>query len=115
MLQLVLNPSHPNARALRSPQTGQRSAEPLEARVKRECAELYPGVDPRIWYQVVLDGEYQDDLEGFWIQLLYAEKTAAKNRLVHLNMQHLPLRYWQTLAPIATCTATVYSRKSASF
>ena len=22
-----------------------------------------------MWYHVVLDGEYQDDLEGFWIQV----------------------------------------------
>lgn len=41
----------------------------LEARVKRECAELYPGVDPTVWHRVVLDGEFRDDLEGFWIQV----------------------------------------------
>lgn len=69
MLQFVLIPSHPIARSPRLTRTDLRRAEPLEAKVKRECAELYPGVDPRMWYQVVLDGEYQDDLEGFWIQV----------------------------------------------
>ena len=69
MLPFALVPSHPIARSSRRSQTSPLSAEPLEARVKRECAELYPGVDPRMWYQVVLDGEYQDDLEGFWIQV----------------------------------------------
>ena len=42
---------------------------PIEARVKRECTELYPGVEPGVWYKVVLDGEFRDDLEGFWIQV----------------------------------------------
>ena len=47
----------------------QHADQPLEARVKRECAELYPGVDPQVWYQVLLNGEFKDDLEGFWIQV----------------------------------------------
>jgi hypothetical protein len=41
----------------------------LEARVKPECVHLYPGVDPKTWYQVVQEGEYRDDLEGLWIQV----------------------------------------------
>jgi hypothetical protein len=41
----------------------------LEARVKPECVHLYPGVDPKIWYQVVQEGEYRDDMEGLWIQV----------------------------------------------
>jgi hypothetical protein len=53
----------------RNCRSDQHTDRPLEARVKRECAALYPGVDPRLWYQVVLDGEYKDDMEGFWIQV----------------------------------------------
>jgi hypothetical protein len=41
----------------------------LEARVKPDWVQLYPGVDPRVWYQVVQEGEYRDDLEGLWIQV----------------------------------------------
>jgi hypothetical protein len=41
----------------------------LEARVKRECADLYPGVDPGVWYVVVEEGEYEDDLQGLWLQV----------------------------------------------
>jgi hypothetical protein len=41
----------------------------LQARVKPECGHLYPGVDPKVWYQVVQEGEYRDDLEGLWIQV----------------------------------------------
>jgi hypothetical protein len=41
----------------------------LEARVKPEWVQLYPGVDPKIWYQVVQEGEYRDDMEGLWIQV----------------------------------------------
>jgi hypothetical protein len=40
-----------------------------EARVKRECVHLYPGVDPTVWYPVVQEGEYRDDMEGLWIQV----------------------------------------------
>jgi hypothetical protein len=41
----------------------------LEARVKPEFVHLYPGVDPRVWYQVVQEGEYRDEMEGLWIQV----------------------------------------------
>ncbi len=40
-----------------------------QARVKRECADFYPRLDPQAWYEVVKDGEYRDDLAGFWIQV----------------------------------------------
>ena len=78
MLEFVLVPAHPIHPARGShPASRQRallhselsSETPLEARVKRECAELYPGIDSRVWYQVVMNGEYKDDLEGFWIQV----------------------------------------------
>jgi hypothetical protein len=49
--------------------TGQGSLRSMEARVKPECVHLYPGVDPTVWYQVVQEGEYKDDLEGLWIQV----------------------------------------------
>jgi hypothetical protein len=41
----------------------------FEARVKPECVHLYPGVDPKIWYQVVQEGEYRDEMAGLWIQV----------------------------------------------
>ena len=41
----------------------------LEARVKPDFVYLYPGVDPKMWYQVVQEGEYRDDMEGLWIQV----------------------------------------------
>ena len=41
----------------------------LQARVKPDCVHLYPGVDPQVWYQVVQEGEYRDDMEGLWIQV----------------------------------------------
>jgi hypothetical protein len=47
-------------------QTGGQS---LEARVKPDCVHLYPGVDPNVWYRVVQEGEYRDDMEGLWIQV----------------------------------------------
>ncbi len=53
----------------RSRATSSRGGPPLEARVKPECVHLYPGVDPKVWYQVVQEGEYKDDLEGLWIQV----------------------------------------------
>lgn len=56
-------------RGRRSTATGLGGSQPLEARVKPECVHIYPGVDPRIWYQVVQEGEYKDDLEGLWIQV----------------------------------------------
>ena len=42
---------------------------PLEARVKPDCGHLYPGVDPKTWYEVVQEGEYRDEMEGLWIQV----------------------------------------------
>jgi hypothetical protein len=30
---------------------------------------LYPGVDPAVWYKVVQEGEYRDEMEGLWIQV----------------------------------------------
>lgn len=39
------------------------------ARVKPECVELYPAIDPHAWYIVVQEGEYKDDLEGLWIRV----------------------------------------------
>ncbi len=53
----------------RSKATGHTGNRPLEARVKPECVQLYPGVDPKMWYQVVQEGEYKDDMEGLWIQV----------------------------------------------
>lgn len=55
--------------AARSAGTANRGSQPFEARVKPECVHLYPGVDPRTWYQVVQEGEYKDDMEGLWIQV----------------------------------------------
>ena len=57
--QRSLGPSAPD-------QGGDKS---LEARVKPDCVHLYPGVDPKTWYQVVQEGEYRDDMEGLWIQV----------------------------------------------
>ena len=48
---------------------GQSGDQSLEARVKPDCVHLYPGVDPKIWYKVVQEGEYRDDMEGLWIQV----------------------------------------------
>jgi hypothetical protein len=55
--------------AVRSAGTANRGSQPLEARVKPECVHLYPGVNPQMWYQVVQEGEYKDDMEGLWIQV----------------------------------------------
>lgn len=56
----------PLSRSLAAGRTGDRS---LEARVKPECVDLYPGVDPQQWYRVVQEGEYKDEMEGLWIQV----------------------------------------------
>jgi hypothetical protein len=48
---------------------GQAGDKSLEARVKPEFVHLYPGVDPKTWYQVLEEGEYRDDMEGLWIQV----------------------------------------------
>ena len=47
----------------------QSSDKSLEARVKPDCVHLYPGVDPKVWYKVVQEGEYRDEMEGLWIQV----------------------------------------------
>ena len=52
--------------SVRPPQSGEGS---LEARLKPDCAHLYPGVDPSVWYPVVQEGEYRDEMEGLWIQV----------------------------------------------
>jgi hypothetical protein len=57
------------ARGVGSARTANRGSQPLEARVKSECVHLYPGVDPKTWYQVVQEGEYKDEMEGLWIQV----------------------------------------------
>ncbi len=48
---------------------GQAGDKSLEARVKPDFVHLYPGVDPKTWYQVVQEGEYRDEMEGLWIQV----------------------------------------------
>jgi hypothetical protein len=48
---------------------GQAGDKRLEARVKPDFVHLYPGVDPKTWYQVVQEGEYRDEMEGLWIQV----------------------------------------------
>jgi hypothetical protein len=73
MLESYLNPSpHRRAGLLRAyPQSSadQKGEKSLEARLKRDYAHLYPGVDPQVWYKVVQEGEYRDDMEGLWIQV----------------------------------------------
>lgn len=69
MLEFVLVSGDSARSPRRSASADQHTDKSLEARVKRECAELYPGVDPRVWYQVLLDGDLKDDLKGFWIQV----------------------------------------------
>lgn len=56
-------------RGRRSTATANSGSQPLEARVKPEYVHLYPGVDPKLWYRVVQEGEYKDDMEGLWIQV----------------------------------------------
>jgi len=59
----------------------------LEARVKPEYLHLYPGVDPKQWYQVVQEGEYKDDMEGLWIQVIdWVTYVLAK----HFDLQDRP-------------------------
>jgi hypothetical protein len=55
-----------SGRTLAADHTGDQN---LEARVKPDCVHLYPGVDPKTWYQVVQEGEYRDEMEGLWIQV----------------------------------------------
>jgi hypothetical protein len=53
----------------RAGDTGRTGEHNLEARVKPECVQLYPGVDPFTWYAVIQEGEYRDEMEGLWIQV----------------------------------------------
>ena len=62
------NPPRPSDRA-RGSGTQRQSHRPARARVKAECVDLYPGVDPKAWYPVVQEGEYRDEMEGLWIQV----------------------------------------------
>ena len=57
------------ARPRRSSLGERRADHPTRAKVKPEWTHLYPGVDPKEWYQVVQEGEYKDDMEGLWIQV----------------------------------------------
>jgi hypothetical protein len=60
-------PSHLGSSRIMAPeQAGEKS---LEARLKPDCVHLYPGVDPTVWYKVVQEGEYRDEMEGLWIQV----------------------------------------------
>lgn len=56
-------------RIRRSGSTERKSDRPVRAKVKPECVNLYPGVNPNEWYPVVQEGEYKDDMEGLWIQV----------------------------------------------
>ena len=72
---LQINPGSPRPQDFALPRSGRRAApdqsdgKDLEARVKPGYVHLYPGVDPKVWYQVVQEGEYRDDMEGLWIQV----------------------------------------------
>jgi hypothetical protein len=61
--------SQTGLRSLRATGPGQSGDQSLEARVKPDCVHLYPGVDPKVWYKVVQEGEYRDEMEGLWIQV----------------------------------------------
>jgi hypothetical protein len=73
MLEGYLNPSPHRRTGLPSSyphsSADQKGEKSLEARLKRDYADLYPGVDPQVWYRVVQAGEYRDDMEGLWIQV----------------------------------------------
>ena len=71
-----LTPSHHSHHRIRAgfrthqrADTGRTGEDPLEARVKPKWVQLYPGVDPSVWYAVVQEGEYRDEMEGLWIQV----------------------------------------------
>ena len=89
MLQFDQDPQLPHLYTPLSPsmaasRTGDRS---LEARVKPECVDLYPGVDPQQWYRVVQEGEYKDEMEGLWIQVTdWVTYVLAK----HFDLQSRP-------------------------
>lgn len=61
--------SPPGLQGRRAIPTANQGSHPLEARVKPDCVHLYPGVDPNMWYRVVQQGEYKDEMEGLWIQV----------------------------------------------
>lgn len=70
MLQSERIPHHSgHSRSRPSECTANQGSHPLEAKVKPECVHLYPGVDPKLWYWVVQQGEYKDEMEGLWIQV----------------------------------------------
>jgi hypothetical protein len=72
MLEYNPNPLARSPVRLRSPGAAKLSRsgdQSLEARVKPDCVHLYPGVDPKVWYKVVQEGEYRDEMEGLWIQV----------------------------------------------
>lgn len=75
-------PKH--ARATRSTGTSPDGSRPLEARVKPAWVPLYPGVDPKRWYPVVQEGEYKDDMEGLWIQVI--------ERVTYVLAQHFDVQ-----------------------
>ncbi|HJR17450.1 MAG TPA: hypothetical protein VJ808_11400 [Gemmatimonadales bacterium] len=56
----------------------------LEARVKPEYVPLYPNIDPTLWYQVVQEGEYRDEMEGLWIQVT--------DRITYVLARHFDLQ-----------------------
>jgi hypothetical protein len=62
-------PSPASRRSSRRVSLDQNGEKSLEARVKPDCVHLYPGVDPQVWYKVVQEGEYRDEMEGLWIQV----------------------------------------------
>ena len=92
MLQFNPAPSphshHPSVSRTRRESAPEKSGDKnLEARVKPECIGLYPGVDPKIWYRVVQEGEYRDDMEGLWIQVTdWVTYVLAK----HFDLQSRP-------------------------
>lgn len=72
MLEYNPNPSafsRVRVRSSRATGPDQSGAQSLEARVKPDCVHLYPGVDPKVWYKVIQEGEYRDEMEGLWIQV----------------------------------------------
>ena len=72
MLDFDYSPQHsrqPDRNSRNTTSTANRGRQPSEARVKPEYGPLYPGVDPQLWYRVVQEGEYKDDMEGLWIQV----------------------------------------------
>ena len=68
----------------RSIATASPDHQALEARLKREYAELYPAVNPGQWYPVVQEGDYRDDLQGLWIRVT--------ERVTYVLARHFDLR-----------------------